>query len=141
MLFQTLRIIQYLYNVSLSLQNIILFQSTTTGLYTFRDYPTFFYKKGCTRLAAANDKVYQLHAHGRWFSPGTPASSTIKTGCHDMAEILLKVALKHNKLDKINTFYSPIGETGTAYPSGAHEFTPSFMVFCVVFSGYIYLSF
>jgi hypothetical protein len=33
-------------------------------------------KKGCTRLAAASDKVYQLHAHGRWFSPGTPASST-----------------------------------------------------------------
>jgi len=27
------------------------------------------YKKGCTRLAAASDKVYQLLAHGRWFSP------------------------------------------------------------------------
>jgi hypothetical protein len=35
--------------------------------------------------------------HGQWFSPGTPASSTIKTGCHDIAEILLKVALKHKK--------------------------------------------
>jgi hypothetical protein len=34
-------------------------------------------------------KVYQLLAHGRWFSPGTPASSTTKT----IAEILLKVAL------------------------------------------------
>jgi hypothetical protein len=33
-------------------------------------------KKGCTRLAAASEKVYQLLAHGRWFSPGTPASST-----------------------------------------------------------------
>ena len=33
-------------------------------------------------------------AHGRWFSPGTPASSTTKTGCHDIAEILLKVVLK-----------------------------------------------
>jgi len=52
------------------------------------------YKKGCTRLAAASDKVYQLLVHGRWFSPGTPASSTIKTGRHDIAEILLKVALK-----------------------------------------------
>jgi hypothetical protein len=40
-----------------------------------------------------NDKVYQLLAHGRWFSPGTPASSTIKTGHHDIAEILLKVVL------------------------------------------------
>jgi hypothetical protein len=51
------------------------------------------YKKGCTRLAAANDTVYQLLAHGRWFSPDTPASSTTKTGRHDIAEILLKVAL------------------------------------------------
>jgi hypothetical protein len=51
------------------------------------------YKKGCTRLAAASDKVYQLLAHGRWFSPGTPASSTTKTGRHDIVEILLKVAL------------------------------------------------
>jgi hypothetical protein len=50
-------------------------------------------QKGCTRLAARSDKVYQLLAHGRWFSPGTPASSTTKTGRHDIAEILLKVAL------------------------------------------------
>jgi hypothetical protein len=34
-----------------------------------------------------------LLAHGLWFSPGTPASSTTKTGRHDIAEILLKVAL------------------------------------------------
>ena len=52
------------------------------------------YKKGRTRLAVASDKVYQLPAHGRWFSMGTPASCTTKTGCHDIAEILLKVALK-----------------------------------------------
>ena len=38
-------------------------------------------------------KVYQLLAHGRWFSPGTPASSTTKTGRHDIAEILLKGTL------------------------------------------------
>jgi hypothetical protein len=44
------------------------------------------------------DRVYQLLAHGRWFSP---ASSTTKTGRHDIAEILLKVALKHQKI-KIN---------------------------------------
>jgi hypothetical protein len=55
------------------------------------------YKIGCTRLAAASDKVYQLLAQDRWFSPGTPASSTTKTGRHDIAEILLKVALKHQK--------------------------------------------
>jgi hypothetical protein len=51
------------------------------------------HKKGCTRLAAASDKVYQLFANGRWFSPGTPASSTTKAARHDIAEILLKVAL------------------------------------------------
>jgi hypothetical protein len=47
------------------------------------------YKKGCIRLAVASDKVYQLLAHGRWFSQGTPASSTTKTGHHDIAEQLL----------------------------------------------------
>ena len=55
------------------------------------------HKKGCTRLAAASDKAYQLLPHGRWFSQGTPASSATKTGRHDIAEILLKVALKHQK--------------------------------------------
>jgi hypothetical protein len=39
------------------------------------------YKKGCTRLATASDKVYQLLAHGWWFS-----------------EILLKVALNTQKI-------------------------------------------
>ena len=60
-----------------------------------------FYKlqKGCTRLAAASDKVYQLLAHGRWFSP---ASSTTKTGRHDIAEILLKVALNTKILIQIH---------------------------------------
>jgi hypothetical protein len=48
------------------------------------------YKKGYTRFEAANDKVYQLLVLGRWFSPGTPASSNTKTGRHDIAEILLK---------------------------------------------------
>jgi hypothetical protein len=46
---------------------------------------------------SASDTVYQLLAHGRWLSPGNPASSTNKTGRHDIAEILLKVALKHTK--------------------------------------------
>jgi hypothetical protein len=55
------------------------------------------YKKGCIRLAIASDKIYQLLAHGRFFSPGTPASSITKTSRHDIAEILLKVALKHQK--------------------------------------------
>ena len=62
-------------------------------------------QKGCTRLAAASDKVYQLLAHGQWLSPGTPASSTTKTGRHDIAEILLKVALKHQKSNQNQSFF------------------------------------
>jgi hypothetical protein len=54
-------------------------------------------KKGALDSRAASDKVYQLLTHGQWFSPGTLASSTTKTGRHDIAEILLKVGLKHQK--------------------------------------------
>ena len=75
--------------------------------------PSFVnYKKECTRLAAASHRVDQLLAHGRWFSPGTPASSTTKTGHHDIAEILLKVAL-NTKIqihiqNSINTYHNKI---------------------------------
>jgi len=65
------------------------------------------YKKGCTQLAAAGDKVHQLLAQDRWFSPGTPASSTTKTGRHDIAEILLKVAL-NTKIQFILVLYTVI---------------------------------
>jgi hypothetical protein len=37
--------------------------------------------------------VSDLRQVGLWFSPGTPVSSTNKTDCHNIAEILLKVAL------------------------------------------------
>ena len=46
-------------------------------------------QKGCTRLAATSDKVYQLLAYGRWFSPGTPLLPPLKL----VAMIQLKVAL------------------------------------------------
>ena len=39
------------------------------------------------------DKVCQLLATGRWYSAGTPVSSTIKTDRHEITEILLKVVL------------------------------------------------
>jgi hypothetical protein len=46
-----------------------------------------------------------LLAHGRWFSQGTLASSTTKTGRHDIAEILLKVALNtKNQINQIKQF-------------------------------------
>jgi len=38
------------------------------------------------------DKVCQLFATGRWFSPWSPVSSANKTECHDITEILLKLA-------------------------------------------------
>jgi hypothetical protein len=64
--------------------------------------PSFVnYIKGCTRLPAASDKVYQLVAHGWVFSQGTPASSNTKTGHHDIAEILLKVALNTKKINLV----------------------------------------
>ena len=44
----------------------------------------------CTTLC---DKVCQGLDTGRWFSPGPSVSSTNKTDSHDIAEILLKVAL------------------------------------------------
>ena len=50
-------------------------------------------QKGYIRLAATSDKVYQLLAHDPWFSP---ASSTTKTGCQDIAES----GVKHNKTNK-----------------------------------------
>ena len=51
--------------------------------------------------------TYQLLAHGRWFSPCTPASSATKTGRHDIGEILLKVALTTiNQLNQIKPLKS-----------------------------------
>ena len=47
----------------------------------------------CTRYNTICDKNGQWLATGRWFSLGTPVSSTNKTGRYDITEILLKVAL------------------------------------------------
>jgi hypothetical protein len=52
-------------------------------------------KKGALDSQLQVINFSSLLAHGRWFSPGIPASSTTKTGRHDIAEILLKVAHTH----------------------------------------------
>jgi hypothetical protein len=52
------------------------------NLYIFSD------KRGTTQTL-----LCQGLAAGQWFSPGTPISSTNKLNRHDLAEILLKVAL------------------------------------------------
>jgi hypothetical protein len=78
------------------------------------------YKKGCTLLAAASDKVYQLFAHDRWFSLDTPASSTTKIGHHDIAEILLKVALNTKNQSISMLTYNSWRDN----QSGVDNFTP-----------------
>jgi hypothetical protein len=45
-----------------------------------------------------------LYIKGWWSSPDTPASSTTKTGCHDIAEILLKMALNTKNQIKSKMF-------------------------------------
>jgi hypothetical protein len=57
---------------------------------------------------SASDIIYQLLTHGPWYSRGTPASSTTKTGRDDIAEILLKVALSTINQIKLNPF-KPFG--------------------------------
>jgi hypothetical protein len=44
------------------------------------------------------DRVCQWLATGLWISPGTPVFSTNKTNCHDITEILFKVALNTTTL-------------------------------------------
>jgi hypothetical protein len=46
------------------------------------------------------DKVCQWLTAGRWFSLGTPVSSTNKADRHDLTEILLKVALNTPNLNQ-----------------------------------------
>jgi hypothetical protein len=58
----------------------------------------FLFTVNCNGHSFVSDKVCQLLAHGRWFSP---ASSTTTTGRHDIAEILLKVVL-NTKNQSIN---------------------------------------
>ena len=53
--------------------------------------------KGRIRLATASDKLYQLLAHDRGFSPGTAASFITNTGSHDIADILVALNTKNQK--------------------------------------------
>ena len=64
------------------------------------------YEKWYTRLTVASEKVYQLLAHGRWFSLGNPASSTTKTGRRDIAES----GVKTPKSNQIIKYCTEIGE-------------------------------
>ena len=48
------------------------------------------------------DKVCRWLATGQWFSQGTLVSFTNKTDLHDITEILLKWALKHNNTNPLH---------------------------------------
>ena len=62
------------------------------------------------------DRVCQWLAAGRWFSPGIPIFSSNKTDLHDIAEILLKVALSSINLTLItNRFYFSFFFVDTPY--------------------------
>ena len=52
------------------------------------------------RYTTLCDKVCQWLATGWWFSPGSLVSSTNKTDCHDITEILLKVTLNTYQTNK-----------------------------------------
>ena len=78
------------------------------------------YKKGALD-SQHRDKVYQLLAHGRWFSP---AYSTTKAGRHDIAEILLKMALNTTN-HKINHCMLDSRQWRGIY----HSFTQSEQIF------------
>jgi hypothetical protein len=69
-----------------------------------------------TRIAYAAQKAWLLHdtlrdniqglAAGGCFSPGIPVSSTNKTDCHDIIEILLKVALNITRPNQAKIVHS-----------------------------------
>ena len=58
------------------------------------------------RCTTSCDTVCQWLVTDRWFSPGTPVSSTNKTDRHDITEILFKVALNTRKQPKKHTLYN-----------------------------------
>jgi hypothetical protein len=60
-----------------------------------------------------------LLAHGLWFSPVTPVSSTTKSGRHDIAEILLKVALQHQNSNHITYKHHKISADIKQTPSAS----------------------
>ena len=87
-------------------------------------------QKLCTRLAAARDKVYQLLVKARWFFPGTPLPPPLntKSGRHDIAEILLKMTLRHYKLKSQSSHLVENEE-----PNSPAVYVFEYLVLCVVF--------
>jgi len=73
------------------------------------------------------DKVCPWLATGRWFSPGTPVSSTNKTDRHDITEILLKAALNSITLTLIPFLFFCIEKNGI--PISMHRSSSKWQTF------------
>ena len=67
--------------------------TTTCAIGAYHQWSCEFESYSCrgVRNTTLGDKVCQWLSTGQWFYPGTPVSSTNKTECHDISEILLKV--------------------------------------------------
>jgi hypothetical protein len=89
-------------------------RKSTKGQTTIYKTPSFVnYKKGRTRLAAASNISLLVASLWSVVISGDSSSSNTKINCHDIAEILLKVAL--NTINQsINKFQS---RTKTAFNS------------------------
>jgi hypothetical protein len=76
-----------------------------------------------------------LLTHGQWFSPGTPASSTTKTGRHDIAES----GVKHQK--SINHIRGHLFEDAKFVFLSAHVIntTPELLCLTVLITYFPYL--
>ena len=80
--------------------------TTTCAIRAYHHYRCEFESRsGEVHDTTLCDKVCQLLATDRWFSPGTPVSSTNKTDRHDITEILLKVALNNINQTKLNYIF------------------------------------
>ena len=74
--------------------------------------------------------VGDLWQTGRWFSSGTPVSSTNKIGRHDITEILLKVALNTTTLTPHSSFVLKSFETNNSFKYGCRSyFSFNFLIF------------
>jgi hypothetical protein len=51
------------------------------------------------------DEVCQSLSAGLWFSPGMPVSSTNKTDCHDITELLISGIKHHNPYSNLNLHF------------------------------------
>ena len=92
-----------------------------------------------TRLC---DKICQWLASGRWFSPGTPLSSSNKTDRHEITEILLNT-IKQTKAiipSNVQSMFRAIRQNNKEFVHGKTlSLAVSFVFVCLLFLGLICL--